>query len=257
MQKDSTAKTILVAAVLCVICSILVAAAAVGLKPLQEANKKLDIQKNILQAAGLVDAKASKAQIIEAYKSIKAEVIELDSGNLMEDMKPEAFDQRKARKNPSMSEVIPADQDLGGIKTRSKYSTVYKVMESGSVKMLILPINGKGLWSTLYGFIALSPDLQTIKGLGFYEHGETPGLGGEVDNPAWKAQWSGKSAFSDDLEPMIQVIKGSVNPSDPQKQYKVDGLSGATITSNGVTGLVRYWLGADGFGPYLKKFQEQ
>jgi Na+-transporting NADH:ubiquinone oxidoreductase subunit C len=255
MQKDSTVKTILVAAILCVVCSILVATSAVGLKPLQDANKALDIKKNLLLASGLIDSSASKKEILEKYKSIKAEVISLETGEVQPDMNAETFDQRKARKMPSMSKAIAPEADSAGIKTRSKFSTVYKVMKDGQVDMIVLPINGKGLWSTLYGFIALSPNLEEIRGLGFYEHGETPGLGGEVDNPLWKAQWKGKTPFDENGNPKIQVIKGTVNPADPQANYKVDGLSGATITAYGVSGLVQYWLGQDGFGPYLKKMK--
>lgn len=256
MQKDSTAKTIIVAAVLCVVCSILVATSAVGLKPLQTANKKLDIKKNLLLASGLIDSSATKADILEAYKAIEPVVIDLATGEVREDMKAEEFDQRKARKTASMSKSIDPAEDKAGIKTRSKFSIVYKVVESGQLKMIILPINGKGLWSTLYGFVALSPDTTTIKGLGFYEHGETPGLGGEVDNPNWKAQWAGKKPFNENYEPVIRVIKGSVAANAPEKEHKIDGLSGATITANGVTGLVQYWLGQDGFGPYLNKLRQ-
>lgn len=256
MQNDSTLKTIIVAAVLCVVCSVLVSTAAIGLKDLQEENKKLDIQKNLLLASGLIEGKVTKEEILEAYKSVQAEVIELETGATT-DIDPAGFDQKAARKDPKRNKVIASGEDKAGIKTRSKFAPVYKVMEGGEVKMIVLPINGKGLWSTLYGFIALAPDTRTIKGLGFYEHGETAGLGGEVDNPLWKAQWSGKTATNENYEPVIRVIKGSVDSSDPAADKKIDGLSGATITSNGVTGLVQYWLGSDGFGPYLAKFRQE
>ncbi len=257
MQKDSTLRTIVVAAVLCVVCSVLVSSAAVGLRAKQEENKKLDIKKNLLLATGLIDAKASKEEINQAYKKVEAQVIKLESGEIMEDMSAEDFDQRAARKDPEMNKKIDPAQDKAGIKVRSQYSTVYKVVEEGEVKMLVLPINGKGLWSTLYGFIALAPDTKTVKGLGFYEHAETPGLGGEVDNPNWKAQWRGKVALDEEYRPEIRVVKGAVDPNDPEAEHKVDGLSGATITSNGVSGLVNYWLGQDGFGPYLAKFRNE
>jgi Na+-transporting NADH:ubiquinone oxidoreductase subunit C len=125
----------------------------------------------------------------------------------------------------------------------------------GAVEMLILPIEGKGLWSTLYGFIALAPDATTIEGITFYEHGETPGLGGEIDNPSWKALWPGRRAFNDRGETAIEVIKGQAGPpaEDP---YRVDGLSGATLTGRGVSHLVRFWLSEDGFGPFLDQVRE-
>jgi Na+-transporting NADH:ubiquinone oxidoreductase subunit C len=122
--------------------------------------------------------------------------------------------------------------------------------------MVVIPVEGKGLWSTLYGFLALDKDVNTIKGLTFYQHAETPGLGGEVDNPKWKALWPGRKAFGDDGQPKIAVIKGQAGPvaEDP---YQVDGLSGATITARGVSHLVQFWLGTNGFGPYLKQFKER
>ena len=255
MQNDSVARTLIVATALCVACSILVSGAAVSLKPRQDENKKLDVKKNLLLASGLIDAKsASKENILKAYEKVQAEVIDLATGEVVSDIDPETFDQRKARKDPARNKNIDKANDTASIKMRSKYSIAYKVVENGALKLVILPVNGKGLWSTLYGFIALAPDLQTIEGIGFYQHGETPGLGGEVDNPLWKAQWKGKKAFRDG-KPYIQLIKGIVSNDTPEAEYKIDGLSGATITSVGVTGLVRYWLSQDGFGPYLDKLK--
>ena len=107
----------------------------------------------------------------------------------------------------------------------------------------------------MYGFLALDADLRTIRGFGFYEHGETPGLGGEVDNPLWKSQWQGKLAFDEAWETRITVLKGKVNPNNPNAQFQVDGLSGATITARGVRDLLKFWLGEDGFGPFLAKMR--
>ena len=255
MKVDSTQGTIIVAFVLCVVCSVLVSTSAVQLKPLQDENKKLDVKKNLLLASGLLEAGASKEDILEKYKLIRAEVVDLDSGEVVEGVVAETFDQKKASKTPGQNKRIDPDKDLGDIKRRAKRSIVYKVMDGSQVKMLVLPINGKGLWSTLYGFIALAPDTRTVKGIGFYQHGETPGLGGEVDNPNWKASWAGKTALNEKYEPVIRLIKGQVDPNGANAAQEIDGLSGATITANGVTGLVQYWLGQDGFGPYLAKFR--
>ncbi len=252
MQKDSVAGTLTIAAILCVVCSVLVASAAVLLKPLQEANKKYDMKKNMLLSSGLLkDPKADKEEVLEIFEKVNSEIIDLATGEKLEEP-PENFDQRKAAKHPNFSVDIAGSADLAKIKRRSKYARIYKVMDGEQIQMYILPVNGKGLWSTLYGFLAMSPDFQTVRGLGFYEHAETPGLGGEVDNPNWKAQWAGKKIYDENLEPKIQVIKGSVDSSDPNKEYKVDGLSGATITSNGVENLLRYWLGENGFKPFIE-----
>jgi Na+-transporting NADH:ubiquinone oxidoreductase subunit C len=255
MQKDSILKTLVVAAVLCVVCSVLVSGAAVSLKERQDINKALDVKKNLLQASGLLaPGSASKEDIEAAYKSIEASVINLETGEVVEDMDPANFDQVKASKDPEMSKLIDSNEDVAGIKRRSKFAPAYKYIEDGKMKMLILPVNGKGLWSTLYGFLALDTDFQTVKGIGFYQHAETPGLGGEVDNPGWKAKWAGKKIYKEG-EVELKVVKGQTSPDRADYDYEIDGLSGATITSNGVTGLVQYWMGEDGFGTYLEKLK--
>jgi Na+-transporting NADH:ubiquinone oxidoreductase subunit C len=133
---------------------------------------------------------------------------------------------------------------------------IYERVDGDDVVLLILPIEGKGLWSTLYGFLALAPDTKTIEGLTFYEHGETPGLGGEIDNPRWKGLWKDRVAFDDEGNPEIEVIKGAAGPPDTDP-HRVDGLSGATLTGRGVTHLIQFWLSNDGYGPFLEKFRAE
>jgi Na+-transporting NADH:ubiquinone oxidoreductase subunit C len=179
-------------------------------------------------------------------------VVDLASGKELPDVDPKTFDQKKAVDDPKLSRKAPPNN--AGIVRLPLQALVYEMKDEDELKLLILPIEGKGLWSTLYGFIALDADLETIKGITFYEHKETPGLGGEVDNPKWKALWVGRRAFGDDLEPKIAVIHGKAG-SPQQDPYQVDGLSGATMTSRGVTHLVQFWLGDEGFGPYLKNLR--
>lgn len=252
MSNDSVGKTLFVALTLCAVCSILVSGAAVGLRPLQEENKKLDIRKNLLLASGLIDnSGASKEVIRDAFEQVNTKIVDLSSGEVVEDMSPEDYDQRKASNNPKMNRNIPSSKDKAGIKRRAQFAKVYEVMKDDEVTMIVLPVHGKGLWSTMYGFVAISPDASTVQGLGFYEHGETPGLGGEIENDRWQEIWKGKKIYGEDMEPQIQVVKGSVGADTPNNEYKIDGLSGATITSNGVTGMMRYWFGGDAFGPFL------
>ena len=98
--------------------------------------------------------------------------------------------------------------------------------------------------------------MNTVVGLGFYDHQETPGLGGEVDNPRWKALWEGKKLFNPDGSIAISVIKGSVDTSVKGSEYKVDGLSGATLTTKGVHNLIQFWLGKDGYGPFIANMKK-
>jgi len=249
-KKESVARTLTVALLVCLVCSVVVSAAAVALKPVQTTNKLQDKQRNILQIAGLYDEGRS---IQEQFSLITPRLVDLRTGEFSHAFDALTFDQQKASKDPAMSQQLDGEQDIASIRRRADYSTVYVVENpDGSIKTLILPIHGYGLWSTLYGFMALESDLKTVVGLGFYQHAETPGLGGEVDNPNWKAQWTGKVVFDESGKPAISVVKGSVDPSNPNAEHQVDGLAGATLTSRGVENLVRFWLGEDGFGPFLE-----
>lgn len=271
MQRESPQQTMIVATCLCLVCSVLVSTAAVVLKPTQQVQKRLDIQRNILKVAGLFNEKRSVAS---QFKVVEPVLIELAgkrpriSDPAEEGIDLKTYDPKKAAKREHDSIAVSPPGALPQIARREIYTIAYEIRkEGGGLDQVILPIYGKGLWSTLYGFIAVDADGQTIRGITFYEHGETPGLGGEVDNPAWKSVWPGKNAFTDtDLEqaslknlpkPVIQVTKGQVTSDTPQSEYKVDGLSGATITSNGVTALVQYWLGPDGFGTYLHQLRTE
>ncbi len=255
MRNDTIGKTFLIAGLLSIVCSAFVSSSAVFLRPNQERNKDLDRKKNILMAAGLYDEGTS---IDDQFQQFEIKVVDLATGEFTDEIDAATFDQRKAAKSPDFGIEIDQVNDLAGIKRRSQYAVVYISQDdSGSLNQLILPVHGKGLWSTMYGFLALDADLATIKGFAFYEHGETPGLGGEIDNPRWKEQWVGKKAFDEMGMTRIEVIKGIVNPSNPDSQYQVDGLSGATITSRGVKGLLQYWLGENGFKPLLTRIQKK
>lgn len=254
LPNDSTTKTIAVAVMLCLVCSVIVSGAAVFLKPLQVANKKADKKRNILEVSGVpFEAKG----IDDAFEQFDLQVVDLATGEYASDIDPNNFDQRKASGDPRLSISLSGDEDIAGIGTRSKYATVYLLKEGDEVKQYVLPVHGYGLWSTLYGFVALESDANTIRGLKFYEHAETPGLGGEVDNPKWRALWEGKKVSDQSGEVRISVVRGHVVPELAGSEYQIDGLSGATLTSNGVTNLLHYWLGDGGFGPYLKNLRTE
>ena len=141
------------------------------------------------------------------------------------------FEPLAAAKDPELSRRLSASEDIASIRRLERYTTVYVVEKDGQLDTVILPVRGYGLWSTLHGFIALKGDLNTVVGMGFYQHAETPGLGGEVDNPKWTGQWPGKKIFDENGELKVQVVKGSVNPQSPDAEHQVDGLAGATPVS--------------------------
>lgn len=256
MQR-SVAYTLVFAALVCVVCAVVVSGAAVSLKERQSANATLDKQKNVLLAAGLAqEGEALSEEIVqERFASIEMKVIDLASGEDLPDVDPHTFDQQDLAKDPASSRAV--ERNPAQVRRVPDRALVYeKYNADGSLDMVVLPVEGKGLWSTLYGFIALDADLNTVRGLTFYQHGETPGLGGEVDNPRWKALWPGREVFGREGEPQIEVLKGRAGPPE-QAPHEVDGLSGATITSRGVTHLLRFWLDENGFGPYLQRLAAQ
>lgn len=256
MAAESVQKTFFIAFALCVVCSVLVSSAAVILKPRQTLNKELDIKKNLLLSAGLLQQNNfSKAAIEEAYKKISPLTINLTSGERV--ISTDNSKTKGTNLSPGSKYTIPAKKDLARIKIRSKYATVYLVRENSKTTQIVLPVHGKGLYSTLYGFLTLAIDTNTITGFSFYDHGETPGLGGEVDSPRWKAQWPGKTVYNNQWQPNIQVVKGGVPAGSKDIKHQVDAISGASLTSRGVENLLRYWLGNDGYGPFLAKIRNQ
>lgn len=248
----SNAYTFGFAAIVCAVCGVIVAGSAVSLKDKQDANVRLDKQKKVLAVTGLLqaDEAVSPEEVQKRFAdNIQVKVVDLKTGEYAKDVDPATFDQQKAAKDPATSAEAPKNK--AKVLRLPKYATVYHVMKDGKMTMVVLPVEGKGLWSTLYGYLALKKDANTIAGLTFYQHGETPGLGGEVDNAKWKALWQGRKAFKDG-KPFVHVIKGKAG-TVADAPYEVDGLSGATLTSRGVTNLIQFWLGANGFGPYLAK----
>lgn len=255
VNKDSVKGTLLVALVLCLVCSVVISTAAVLLRPTQQANVELDIKRNVLMIGGLVtDPRASKATIEQTFSAVTTRYVDLRTGKFT-DEKPLGGSGRAAAKISSASERLTSSEDIAKIIRRENISEVYLVEKNGTLEKVILPVRGYGLWGTLYGFLALKRDLNTVIGLGFYQQKETAGLGGEVDNPKWKAQWVGKKIYDAKGNVAVKLVKGGVNPASPEAKYEVDALSGATLTSNGVDNLLHFWLGSEGFGPFLKNLK--
>lgn len=255
MARESLGRTYIVALIIFSVCSVLVSGAAVGLHDKQQANKELDRKKNILIAAGIYD---ENVPLKETFQMVDTKVVDLATGEYVSTdvLDPATYDQRLAAQDAELSIRIPPQEDVAGIGRREKYSFVYFIKKDGKVDQVVLPVNGKGLWSTLYGFTALDADLNTVRGLTFYEHAETPGLGDKIDDPAWQKLWVGKKVYGEQGAVDIRVIKGTVDPNKPRAIYQVDGLAGATLTSNGVTHLMQYWFGNHAFKPFLSAAKE-
>lgn len=261
MGNDTIKKTLLVTVVLSLICSVLVSASAVLLKPIQDQNIKLDVQRNILAISGLTqNAKAlSVAEVAELYQRIQPRMVDLKTGKFIDEtangLTVDQYNQRVAAKDPKASQALSGNVDIAGIKRQADIATVYLVEKDGKMQTLILPVHGYGLWSTMYGFLALEDNLNTVKGFGFFEQAETPGLGGEVSNPVWKSRWAGKEIYGVDGQVALKVIKGGVDTTNPGAMNQIDGLAGATLTSNGVSNLIKFWLSDTGFKLFLNNLK--
>lgn len=254
-SNNSIKKTLTVAFALCIVCSVVVSTAAVVLRPAQQQNQELDRKTNILQVAELYEPGADVDEVFA--ESITARVVNLKTGEYAEDKNPATFNQFEAAKDPAQSITLSGAEDMAGIGRRENYATVYLVGNPDNPEKIIVPVRGQGLWSLMSGYLALKGDGNTVIGLSFYDQGETPGLGGEVDNPEWKALWDGKKIYPEnEMDPAIRLVKGGVGPKTPNAEYKVDALSGATLTSNGVTNLLQFWLSDAGFAEYLARFRD-
>ena len=251
LPTDSILNTVIVSISLCLFCSMVVSAFAVSLRPMQEQNKLQDKRRNILQVANLYNP---DVDIDQAFSAIESRIVDIKAGKFTDEIDPETYDQRDAAKDPTQS--IELDNDPAGIKRQAKYASVYIIRDTNDeIDKIILPIHGYGLWSTLYGFVALNRDGNEVLALQFYEHGETPGLGAEVDNPKWRKQWIRKKIYDNDGNVKINVTKGI--PTEAQVSYHIDALAGATLTTRGVDNLIHFWMGEQGFKPFLDYLKKE
>lgn len=251
---DSTQKTLAVALIMCLACSVVVSTAAIALRPTQAENAAVDRKRNIVQVAGLLGA---DGDVAAAFKNVERRIVDLETGKFTDKFMDTEYDQYAAARDPELSTQLDRKEDIAGIGSTARYAEIFLVGNSEEYTQVILPVNGKGLWSTLYGFVALESDLRTISGLKFYDHKETPGLGGEISNPVWQSKWEGKLAYDESGDVQIEVLKGVVEPNTPNAQYKVDGLAGATLTSRGVSQLMRFWLDDQRFGAFLNNLRQK
>lgn len=243
MKNESVGNVLLVIISLCLVCSVVVASTAVLMRPFYEANKIADMNRNILQVAGLYNESAS---VEESFDKIVVRYLDLDTHRLLETLPDELMEKD--------DRDLSRDEDVANIQSLESVVKVFLVYDDAqSLEQIILPIRGYGLWSTLHGFISVNSDGTTVRGLQFYDHKETPGLGGEVDNPAWRKQWGGKRLYDEDGKLQLHVTKGRVDGSDARAQYKVDGLAGATLTSRGVTNMLKFWFSEEVYGALMKE----
>lgn len=252
-QANSKIAVFRFAAIVCLICSLVVSAAAVSLRSIQEKNALNEKRVNILIAAGLADSgqKLTAKEINERFEKITPVVVDLETGDIVTDKDPVSYDMYQAAQNNDEGRAL--SNDPANIKRIAKDGSAYLLIENGDIQRVILPVQGYGLWSTMYGFTSLTlDDKAVIKGLTFYQQGETPGLGARITEPQWQAEWEGIEPYNDQGTPHIQVTKSA----SPDKNWQVDAISGATLTSRGVEHLMNFWLGQEGYKPFLTRIQD-
>jgi Na+-transporting NADH:ubiquinone oxidoreductase subunit C len=259
MDNNSPTKAILVVATVALIVSSVISSAVVVLRPIQLNNQLLEKSENVMQLTGLLadGVDPDDDEMLRLFRKLDARVLDVDTAEFSDEHDPNTFDQRRAVNDPELSAGIPSDSDSANLGRRSRFVTIYLVWEDGEFQRIILPVRGAGMWSMMYGYVALESDLTTIAAATFYEHAETPGLGDQIMRPDWLAQWQGRRIYAADSSPRFSVSRGTVAEDSSLARYEVDGLTGATVTANGVTNLIHYWFGMHGYQPFLEKFKNQ
>ena len=254
MTNDSATKAVLVVLITALVCSTMVSAAVVVLRPIQLNNQLLDRSRNIMSLTGLLPAGKipGDEEMLELFKSLDTRLVDIDAGRFDDTHDPNTYDMRRAVNSPDLGTAVPAAQDTASIGRRSRYAPIYMVWDGDELDRVILPVRGAGMWSMLYGYIALRPDFTTIAGMTFYEQNETPGLGDQVAHQHWLDGWRGKQIYDDQGEILFRVSEGELDPGSVHAAYQVDALTGATVTGNAVTGLIQYWFGPHGYEGLLE-----
>ena len=207
---------------------LLLALAASALRERQQFNEEVNVKRNILMAVGVLDRdREMELDEIDAMYQESVQSFAVDpEGTIVEGVSGESLD----------LEVVLQDPDT----SQHRYP-VFVATDAGGSTVYAIPVFGKGLWSTLYGYLALEADLETVRGMTFYAHGETPGLGAEIEQAWFQDNFVGKKIYDAGALRTIRVVKGTVENriQDPgERDYYVDGISGATITGRGVSNLL-------------------
>lgn len=259
MKRNGVTHTLVFTLVVALACSVLVSAAVAWLRPVQERYASVDRDRRVLDAAGLIgeDEQISDRQVAERFERLDVRLVDLDTGRFTDAADPGAYDYLAAADAEETSVPIPKPEDKARIGRRAPYMPVYLYRDQDDLERIVLPVYGRGMWSTLKGYLALERDLKTVAGLGFHEHGETPGIGDFVEQADWQARWVGKQAYDEEGEPALGIARAPLEPEDPARRYRIDAMSGATKTARGVTGLLQYWLGDHGYGPLIERLHEE
>jgi Na+-transporting NADH:ubiquinone oxidoreductase subunit C len=219
---------------------------ALWLRPIQAANQDMDVVRDVLEVAGI----PSEGDPRRAFaRHVRVRMVDLATGEYTAGVDPVGHDPVAYARDLETSREIPREEDIAGVGRVGNVARVYLIQEDGEVRGVVLPLRGQA-WSELSALLAVAADGNTILGFKVYRHEETPGLGGRVDDPAWRASWAGKL-----LRDGGGTLRFRVGPTGEggEAAFRVDAFTGATFTSEGVQNIVRFWMGDLGFGRYLAR----
>lgn len=261
-SNDDLVKIIGMAVLVALVSSAAVSVTAVMLKPYQDANRAVEHQarmdKMLDTLPGMRDLMMGTGMMMEpgmmgsGVATLETRLVNLDDGSFARGADAAEFDLAAALQDPEASIALEPVADIAGIKRRANQSPVYVLQKDGDLKLIVLPVYGAGYQSTLRAVLAIEADLVTIAALAIIEQGDTPGFGARIEEPEWLALWPGKKIADETGTIRIELVRGEA--STP---YEVDGISGATYTSNGITNLLHFWLGDMGFGPFLTRLRQE
>ncbi len=172
-------------------------------------------------------------------------------------MDPYAYDVREAASDPERSAPIPSEADRAQIGRRARHAVVYLAWDGDRLHRIVLPVYGMGMWSTIRGLVALENDFNTIAGATFYEQAETPGVGDRITRADWLAKWQGRKIYDGKGVPQFAIAAGEVEPGSASALHNVDGISGATVTTDAVTAMMRFWFGPWGYQGLLEHLRAE
>ncbi len=251
VRTSSDLKALAVTLCVAFICALLVSAVAVKLRPIQLANIEAE---RIAQLELVLDALSDMGRR-QTIEDLEARIVDLASGEFDDSIDPAGFDAERAASRPATSAAIPGELDVAGLKRRALHAQIYLVRGYDQrIELIILPVSGRGYQSTLRAWLVLDGDTRSVRALKFYQHGETPGVGARIEEPDWEAQWQDREIYDEDG--VLRIGVRTLGASADDAYYQVDGISGATRTALGVHGMVRFWLGEFGFGPFLQRVRE-
>lgn len=243
LPNDSRAKTLAVAFLVSVVCALLVTVATVTLRPIQAQNRAAEQQARL---EALIAAVPGISDLIAEAggNALSTAVIDLDAGAAAGDVTPETLE--AALSDPANWTALTPAEDHAGIGNRPDYAQIYLLRDGETVSLAILPVVGSGYNGRIQALLALSGDMRTIAGIAVTEQAETPGLGARIEEPLWQQGFAGKRLFDDTGTARFTVARGPA-----RSEFEVDGITGATRTSNAITGMMRFWTGPKGYGPLM------